>query len=222
MHRTCYLINPWHRTCRRCHNWVGIPGRPPYVTPCGSAGWKNTWYRIIFPFLLYLLLALTTLRAEYKNSLSHLILLPGGEFYWFSFINSGLADKSIFEYFSFRVIERIVRQGVCVCVRACARACQPSIALIEAYSDFSPLIFMGLVKGLGFWINLVSLTKTQLASSHELKFHDIISAFLILRNGSSQRLKIRRRRQWQRSKRYRGSEMRWWDIRLQKTSRREG
>ena len=21
-----------------CHNWVGIPGRPPYVIPRGSAG----------------------------------------------------------------------------------------------------------------------------------------------------------------------------------------
>ena len=28
-------------TCRRCHKWVGIPGRPPYVLPCGSAGWKR-------------------------------------------------------------------------------------------------------------------------------------------------------------------------------------
>ena len=30
-------------TCGRCHNWVGIPGRPPYVTPRGSAGWKNRY-----------------------------------------------------------------------------------------------------------------------------------------------------------------------------------
>ena len=30
-------------TCGRCHNWVGIPGRPPYVIPCGSAGWKKTY-----------------------------------------------------------------------------------------------------------------------------------------------------------------------------------
>ena len=31
-------------TCGRCHNWVGIPGRPPwYVIPRGSAGFaKNT------------------------------------------------------------------------------------------------------------------------------------------------------------------------------------
>ena len=25
-------------TCGRCHNCVGIPGRPPYVIPRGSAG----------------------------------------------------------------------------------------------------------------------------------------------------------------------------------------
>ena len=37
-HGTCGLNNPWHRTCGRCHNWVGIPGRPPNVIPCGSAG----------------------------------------------------------------------------------------------------------------------------------------------------------------------------------------
>ena len=27
--------------CGRCHNWVGIPGRPPYVIPRGSAGWNK-------------------------------------------------------------------------------------------------------------------------------------------------------------------------------------
>ena len=28
-------------TCGRCHSRVGIPGRPPYVIPHGSAGWKK-------------------------------------------------------------------------------------------------------------------------------------------------------------------------------------
>ena len=27
----------------RCHNWVGIPGRPAYVIPRGSAGWKKVF-----------------------------------------------------------------------------------------------------------------------------------------------------------------------------------
>ena len=27
--------------CRQCPNWVGISGRPLYVTPGGSAGWKK-------------------------------------------------------------------------------------------------------------------------------------------------------------------------------------
>ena len=27
--------------CGRCHNWVGIPGRPPYVIPRWSAGWTK-------------------------------------------------------------------------------------------------------------------------------------------------------------------------------------
>ena len=47
-HGTCGLNNPWHRTCGRCHNWVVIPGRPPYVTPSGSAGLKK---QLIFYFL---------------------------------------------------------------------------------------------------------------------------------------------------------------------------
>ena len=28
-------------TCGWCHNWVGIPSRPPYVNPRGSAGLKK-------------------------------------------------------------------------------------------------------------------------------------------------------------------------------------
>ena len=29
--RNLCLNNSWHRTCGRCHNWVGIPGRPPVM-----------------------------------------------------------------------------------------------------------------------------------------------------------------------------------------------
>ena len=40
MHGTCGLNNPWHHL-RKVSNWVGNPGRPPYVIPCGSAGLKK-------------------------------------------------------------------------------------------------------------------------------------------------------------------------------------
>ena len=46
MHGTCGLNNPWHRTCGRCHNWVGIPGRPPHVIPRGSAGLKKKYLKL--------------------------------------------------------------------------------------------------------------------------------------------------------------------------------
>ena len=38
VHGTCGLNKPWHRTCGRCHNRVGIPISPPFVIPRGSAG----------------------------------------------------------------------------------------------------------------------------------------------------------------------------------------
>ena len=40
VHRTCGLINPWHHL-QKMSSWVGNPGRPPYVIPCGSAGLKK-------------------------------------------------------------------------------------------------------------------------------------------------------------------------------------
>ena len=40
MHGTCGLNNPWHHL-RKMSSWVGNPGRPPYVIPCGSAGLKK-------------------------------------------------------------------------------------------------------------------------------------------------------------------------------------
>ena len=35
------------KKCGRCHNWVGIPGRPPYVIPRGSAGWNKKRQKVI-------------------------------------------------------------------------------------------------------------------------------------------------------------------------------
>ena len=40
VHGTCGLINPWHHL-QKMSSWVGIPGRPPYVIPRGSAGLKK-------------------------------------------------------------------------------------------------------------------------------------------------------------------------------------
>ena len=40
VHGTCDLINPWHHL-RKMSSWVGNPGRPPYVIPHGSAGFKK-------------------------------------------------------------------------------------------------------------------------------------------------------------------------------------
>ena len=50
----CGLNNPWHRTCGRSHNWIGIPGRPPCVIPRGPAGWQKK----AFAILLFLFLSL--------------------------------------------------------------------------------------------------------------------------------------------------------------------
>ena len=41
VHGTCGLNNPWHHL-RKMSSWVGNPGRPPYVIPCGSAGLKKS------------------------------------------------------------------------------------------------------------------------------------------------------------------------------------
>ena len=38
---TCGLNNPWHHL-RKISSWVGNPGKPPYVTPRGSAGLKKS------------------------------------------------------------------------------------------------------------------------------------------------------------------------------------
>ena len=62
MHRTCGLNNPWDRTFGRCHNWIGIPGIPPHVTPKGSSGWSKKEKNVFTS-------------TNYISSLSHLASL---------------------------------------------------------------------------------------------------------------------------------------------------
>ena len=49
-------------------NWVGIPGRPPYVTPRGSAGWKKLAASVLFLLMMLYSMILYLLLPQMKRN----------------------------------------------------------------------------------------------------------------------------------------------------------